>query len=426
VRRRITEAIVGVSALILVVLGVPLAIAVHQWFIDSEVVELQGTAARTLTEIDVPLDPSRLAALRDEPDAPPPFGVYDANGIKLFGEGPATADRAVTRALLGNPASTTDGKIVVATPITDDANEQLVGAVRLTDSLDEANHRSRAAWLVMGAAALVALALGWLMANRVARRLSQPLAVVAAAAARLGDGKSLGHTLPSGVGEIDTLARALSDSSQRVNEALARERRFSADVSHQLRTPLTAMRLRLDAARERAGPAIIDPLLDDLNRVEQTVEHLIAFARDNMPAASTVRLDLSVTEAVERWMDRATAEGRTITAGASQPVVTRGSSSSIEQILDVLIDNALHHGRGEIRITPRHIAGGGAIDVTDIGSMSAGDAEEVFVRHNGAHNGIGLALARSMAEAEGGRLLLARRRPTTFSLVLVHPGHLDS
>ena len=76
-RRRITVAIVGVAALILVVLGIPLAIAVHQSILDSEVVELQATAARTLTEINVPLDVAQLEKVSHEPDAPPPFSVYD-------------------------------------------------------------------------------------------------------------------------------------------------------------------------------------------------------------------------------------------------------------------------------------------------------------------------------------------------------------
>ena len=100
-RRRITEAIVGVSALILLVLGIPLALAVHQSILDSEVVELQATAARTLTEIDVRLDPTELAAVSTEPDAPPPFSVYDMAGNLLFGDGPPEADAAVRRSVFG-------------------------------------------------------------------------------------------------------------------------------------------------------------------------------------------------------------------------------------------------------------------------------------------------------------------------------------
>ncbi len=413
----------GVSALILLVLGIPLAIAVHRSVLDSEVVELQATAARTLTEIDVPLDPRELAAVSSEPDAPPPFSVYDAAGHLLFGDGPASADRAVHRALAGDPSSTSDTEIVVATPITDDTSERVVGALRLTESLAGVNHRARIAWLVMALTGLAALSVGWLIARRLARRLSRPVTDLADAAARIGDGHgTVQRAEASGIVEIDTLAAALSDSSERVNEALARERRFSADVSHQLRTPLTALRLRLEAARAPATSDVIDPALDDLARVEQTVAHLLAYARDAMPATSTVELDVAARRAADRWTERVSQRGRTLRVAASEPVRTGGSATSVDQILDVLIDNALHHGNGSIVITERRIAGGGAVDVSDEGAgIDQTDTERVFQRGHGDHHGIGLALARSLAEAEGGRLILARRAPTMFSLILLEP-----
>ncbi len=376
----------------------------------------------------MPLDTTELAAVSTEPDAPTPFSVYDATGVLLFGDGPPEADAAVRRALAGNPASTTDTEIVVATPITDDRTERIVGALRLTESLTGANHRSRVAWLEMAVTSLAALALGWLIAKRLARRLSQPITDLADAATRLGNGGTINRpTTPSGVAEIDTLATALADSSERINEALARERRFSADVSHQLRTPLTGMRLRLETARTAHDPHAIESALGDLQRLERTVDHLLAFARDAIPTTSTVRLDTAATEAVQRWQPRVATVGRTITTATAQPVTARASSASIEQILDVLIDNALHHGNGAITVTLRRIAGGGAIDVTDEGTvLQPADREQIFERGHGDRHGIGLALARSIAEAEGGRLILTRPQPTTFSLILLDPQEHDA
>ena len=426
-RGRITAAIVGVAALILVALGIPLAVAVHHWVLGSEVVELQATAARTLTEVAVPFDLTQLAAVAHEPDAPPPFGVYDGDGALVFGDGPLRGDEVVGRALAGVTVTTTHGQIVVATPIHLDTAEQIVGVLRVSESLDGVNRRSRFAWMIMAIAGAAALAVGWLIARRLAERLSRPVIDLASAAARVRDGGVLEWAGPSGVGEIDALAAVLVDGSQRVSDALTRERRFSADVSHQLRTPLTGLRLRLESmrARSESGDAI-DAALSDLARVESTVEHLLAFARDASAATGSLQLDVAARDAAERWGHRVRTAGRTVVVEAPDAIATVGSTVSVEQMLDVLIDNALRHGRGTIRVTARRMAGGGAINVSDEGdTITEHDEERIFRRHHGAHTGIGLALARSIAEVDGGRLLLTNRHPTTFSVILLDTDRLD-
>jgi signal transduction histidine kinase len=420
-RRRIAEAIVGVAAFILVVLGIPLALAVHSSILDNEVVQLQATAAHTLVEIDLPLDRTEIERVSAEQDALAPFGVYDTSGNLLVGVGPNLGDEAVREAQGGVTASTTNGRIVVATPIIDHNVEKVVGVLRVEKSLARADHRSRVAWLLMIAVGLSALGLAWIIARRLARALSQPVAELASAAARLGDGGTFKPAAPSGIVEIDTLSEAFAESSRRVNESLARERRFSADVSHQLRTPLTGLRLRLEAA-DTLDPESTAAALDDLARIEETVDYLIAFSRDSIPTMSAIRLDQAVERAVERWAGQAQAVHRELTADSVSPVLAIGSPAAVDQILDVLIDNAVHHGRGEIAISTRHLTGGAAIDVADEGDgIAQGEETRIFDRGFGHHNGIGLALARSMAEAEGGRLLLVHRRPTVFSLILLNP-----
>lgn len=93
---------------------------------------------------------------------------------------------------------------------------------------------------------------------------------------------------------------------------------------------------------------------------------------------------------------------RTIVAVPNCAAVVRASTASIDQILDVLIDNALGHGAGSIRVVTRSVAGGAAIDISDEGSSAdSGTDEELFFRGQGSNNGIGLAVARSIADAEG-------------------------
>ena len=196
-RRRITTAIVGVTAFVLLALGIPLAIIAERQLLDSEVVELQATAAETLTEIAVPLDSNELADIANEADPPPPFAVYGLDGTLVFGLGPEIAEPAVEAALRGESSSSTDGLIIVATPITDQ-NETVVGALRLSESLSGAQSRARRAWLVMAGAGAAALAIAWLIGSRIAKGLSRPVIELAALATRIGNGGQIDTHQPVG------------------------------------------------------------------------------------------------------------------------------------------------------------------------------------------------------------------------------------
>ena len=306
-RRRITAAIVGVTAFILVAVGLPLAVVAERSVVRSEVVKLQSDAAQTLTEIERPIDPAQLAELSGEPDAPPPFAVYDATGAKVFGVGPEPGDAAVAGALAGSTSTTSAGAIVVATPITE-SDEQLVGVLRIATSLTAVNSRVREVWLVMVAVGLVAIGCSWLIADRLGRRLASPIVELAEIARRTSVGGVLETTAPTGIVEIDQLHDALVDNSVQINDALTRERQFSADVSHQLRTPIAALRLKLEAAA--ANGQVDETALADLSRLEETVGHLLTYARDATPIASGCILADVIGEA-RRTLERAVREPRT-------------------------------------------------------------------------------------------------------------------
>ena len=421
-KRRITAAIVGVTTFILLALGIPLAVIAEQQFLDSEVVELQASAAEALTEIVVPLDPRELADIANEADTPPPFAIYDRDGTLLFGTGPRTAEPVVVSALSGRSSSSTDGQIVVATPITD-GDENIVGALRLSESLSGVQSRARRAWLVMAVAGAVAIAISWLIANRIARGLSRPVIELAASATQLGSGGVISGHEPVGIAEIDLLGAALVESSRRVSESLTRERRFSADVSHQLRTPLAGLRLKLETAQTGEGnqAQLATHALEDLDRVDSTVAHLLAFARDAVPVTSTSSLRDAALDAKQRWDAHAANLARPFTLTGEVAGHVQASTSSIEQVLEVLIDNAFEHGRGAVTMKLRQIPGGAAIDISDEGTVADLGDNELFRRGHGRNNGIGLSLARSIAEAEGGRLILTQTEPTTFSLFLLDP-----
>ncbi len=419
-RRRIRAAIVGVTAIVLLVLGIPLVIAVHRYLLDAEVVELQAAAATALTEIATPFARGQLRALDRDPDVPASAGVYDADGRKLAGDGPSRADATTRSALRGRSSSSVDGEIVVATPITAAGSERVLGALRVTESLADAEQRARTAWFAMAGAGAGALGLAGLIGNRLSQTLTAPLSELAERAATIGEEGGVAPQAPSGIEEIDALARALADRSDALTSSIARERRFGADVSHQLRTPLTALRLKVEEGL--AGEAEARSALADLDRIDQTIDHLLAVARDATPRPGPIDIAEATRATVERWRPRVTAAGRTLTLAPTQTTVGCVHRTSIDQVLDVLIDNAIRHGAGIITVSVRGLNGAAAIEVADEGtSIGLLDSERIFEHGHGTDHGIGLAVARSIADAEGGRLLLRSHQPTTFSLVVMGP-----
>ena len=422
-RRRISRAIVGVSVFVVLLLGVPLAIVAQRQILDREVVRTQAAAARMIARVEIPIDVQEFARETRSYRMDMHTALYGPDGVKVSGPGPARADAVVRRALGGQPAASTRRAIVVASPVVDRTSDAVIGAVRVAtprEPVDSATHR---AWLAMLAAIGLVLLVAWLVARRLAASLSRPVTDLAEVARRVGDGEVAVARPSTGIDEIDTLAASLVAGSQRVGEALARERRFTADVSHQLRTPITRLRLRLEEANLEGDAEELAHAEADLDRLEETVDHLLALARDAAPPQGTTDLAAIADAIIGRWADPVRRTGRRIEGDAARaPVVAVGGSVAIDQVVEVLVDNAVRHGVGTIRVTVRRIAGGAAIDVTDAGTgIADGDRDRIFGRREGRETGIGLALARSIAEAEGGRLLLIRTDPTTFSLILRSP-----
>lgn len=175
---------------------------------------------------------------------------------------------------------------------------------------------------------------------------------VAQAAARLGEGDFSVQAGRSGVAEVDAVASTLDATGARLGQVLARERAFSADASHQLRTALAGLRLRLEAARllpgADQGQAIADALAE-VDRLEGTVEQLLALARDAGVARD--RLDLSrVVEAMQQgWHGRLGASGRPLRFQLETELPpVRASEAAVLHVLDVLVGNAAEHGSGTV------------------------------------------------------------------------------
>jgi signal transduction histidine kinase len=421
VRRKIVAVMVATASLAVGLFALPLAVLVAKYLIDDERAEL--THAADLTALSATADLARGHA----PDALPAtesdltLAFYDRTGTRILGTGPEQADSGIRAALTGARVVDGDpgGDFRIDVPVSDDG--LIVGAVRASTPPTEAWTRIVAAWLIMGVIAGATLVAVWLVARREAARLSSPLERLSDFAEGIGQGR-LDPAPSTGVSEIDEVGASLAEAAHRVERTLARERAFAADASHQLRTPLAGLRLRLETALE--GPTgglrqAITSAVSATDRLERTVTDLLTLSRDTPRDRRNLDLTVLLDELRRDHHGRLAAAGRRLRIVESPDVpATAASEPALRQVLGVLLDNALEHGRGTVVVTVRDAGQALAIDIVDEGKITS--ADQMFVRRSptAAGHGIGLALARSLTEADGGRLVLSRHAPTTFTLLL--------
>jgi len=425
-RRRIQ--LVGVLAATLAIglFGVPLAVAVVVLLHSDEFNELERVADTAAVQVAPALVAGRpVAGFADDKDDGISVAVYALDGRLLAGTGPADGGAPVRQAAGGQVAhgsGTVGGHVVVAVPVT--SGERVVGVARAASPISRIYLQTALTWLGMAGLAGLALAGATLLARRQSRRLADPLVRLAAAAQTLGEGDFTVQAPPAGIEEIDAAGAALTRTAERLGELVGRERAFSADASHQLRTPLTGLRLRLETALdggEDLRPAVAGAL-ETADRLERTIDELLALARDAPSARTPADLPALLDELRDGWAQPLREAGRRLRLSVAPGLPdTRASAAATRQILDVLLANATRHGAGTVTVTAREADTAVAVDVADEGAGVHVPAAELFRRRTerAAGHGIGLALARALAEAEGGRLVLSRAVPApVFTLLL--------
>ncbi|WP_062430816.1 sensor histidine kinase [Herbidospora daliensis] len=398
-RQRALAAILGVTALAIVLFAVPLAVLTNDRYHDRTASDLARSASRHAT------------ALRDDPTVLPReddedilIGLYSKEGRLTAGAGPATSPLAARTVRDGLPHQGEEGAdYVAAAPIPSGT-----GVVRVATPAEEVDEEVYEAWQLIAILALAALGVGAAVAIYLSRRLAIPLERLTGAAQALGDGDFTVRAPKSGVLEVDQAGEALAATAGRLGEVLARERAFSGEVSHQLRTGVTGLMLGLESALDRPSPEKVAKAMARAERLQTIIEDLVTLSRDS--GHTPLDLPVLIAEIRADW------EEVTIRVDDDLPEVT-ASTAAVRQILLVLLDNARRHGAGQIALTVTDVGAGIALNVSDEGE-GVPEGRDIFGRIPRDGHGIGLGLARSLAEAEGGRLILRRDRPPTFSLLL--------
>jgi two-component system, OmpR family, sensor kinase len=315
--------------------------------------------------------------------------------------------------------------LFTAVPVVEGA--RTTGAVRVTQSVDAVRSEVRRDTLALIGLGVGALALGLIVAWLLAGFLSRPLRGLTAAARRVEAGDLGARAEEAGAREHREVAHAFNDMTERLGRSMAAQRDFVANAAHQLRTPLTGLRLRLEAAGLKADDPALRRDLEagehETERLARTVTDLLTLAREGQRPAAVAPLDLrgAAEGALDRWLSVAHERGRDLelrdrSAGAR--VVA--SAEDVAVILDNVIENAIEHTAPVTTVTIELLAGpgGAAIAVADAGpGLEPGEEERVFERffrgssrtERPSGSGLGLTIVRVLARRWGGEATIANR-----------------
>jgi signal transduction histidine kinase len=418
-----------VLVLAVVSLGVPLALSLRDRVnaeVHSQARSQADVVAATSADLLSPPSTAELSALVRSSGASVRGRVLivNARGLVLadsassstlgssYDSRPEIVAALQGRAVQTQRASHSLGENILATAVPVLRRGSTIGAVRITQSVAAVQHAVGSTVAKLALVAGIVLLLGLLAGALIARQVALPLRRLEGAARRVAGGDLSARAAAEGSSEQRSLSASFNEMADRVQRLIGAQREFVADASHQLRTPLTALRLRLEEARAAGGGAQVAVELDagtaEVDRLAAIVDELLILSRAEDRELDGERVDLpdAVLRAAERW--RVVAQAREI---ALKPVGEgKGTAwcarADLDRALDVLIENALRYSPtgGEVTIT----AGDGRIEVRDRGpGLAPGEEELVFERfHRGSAgragpvgSGLGLAIARTLARA---------------------------
>lgn len=440
-RRRLLLVLLAFAVVAVAGFAVPLLLSTAESRTNEFILSRSADAARFAAMAQTALAENNTDQLRDEVAAHSRvFGdgvlIVDARRTVVVAEGlPADDPRAVSaaEAALRNqtqprPADLrpwSSGDVLVSHAV--GTGVRVSGAVVLRTSVEPAVADIRVSWAGILLGAIVALLAAAVLVLRITRWVLRPIDQLAAGMHRMTQGRGDTHVeVVSGPPELRGLADEFNEMSDALAESAERQRALVADVSHQLRNPMAALRLRLDGLADRQEDEHdVRQMQVELERLEDLLDGMMALASadstatDLAAAETEAQCDAAtvLAERVESWHDAASAAGVQLAGQPLPPLPVRCSDSELAQVLDVVLDNAIKYaGRGA---TVTWSSSPGDHVTLDIRDNGPGVAEkdlprltERFWRAGAAPgSGLGLAIAERLVTARGGTFELYRVRP---------------
>ncbi|QBJ95368.1 HAMP domain-containing histidine kinase [Rhodococcus sp. ABRD24] len=421
-RRRILQSILAVVILTGLLLGVPLIYTAWLWVEDFTRSDLQARLDRMAAEIIV--QEGRSGVIENGLDTTS-LRLVVPEGGKLVVVYP-TPEQGAARLDIGASE--------VLSPLVESLSMGTSGSLRLEVPSDRTRTLQRQAIGAVTLLVLASMGAGAGVAVVTAKRLADPLKDVAERAARLAEGDFREVPRRHGIPELDRVSDVLDSATVEIAGRLQREHALVADVSHQLRSRLTAVRLRLDELSGHADPAVVheaEEAMAQVDRLTVAVDDLVRSSRNSSAADRTpVSVVGELASVVADWQGPYKEAGRVLRLRGEPRLMAATTGSRLREAISVLIDNALRHGAGTCTVSVRLVSPAGretpketrvCVEVSDEGEgVSDRLAPHIFDRgfSGSGSTGLGLALARALIEADGGRLELQRRRPALFAAFL--------
>jgi signal transduction histidine kinase len=426
VRRRLFLVTLAVTTLVVAAFAIPLAVLVRDVARDRAVTEAEQDIAALGPVLAVDPAPELLEAaiVRTPSGTDGRFAVLLPDGTQVGDPTELPAD-AVELAREGRLAfsQSADGDLHVYGPVVLGSEEVVVLRVRVPEAV--AREGVVTAWLVLALVAVVLVIVAVLATDRLARSVTRPAADLATTSRTLAAGDTGARAAVAGPPEIADVAEALNLLAERIEELLAAERERVADLSHRLRTPLTALRLDAEGLDAEA-------IVADVDRLEAEVSELIREARRPLHEQVAVRADLGdvVRARAAFWGALADDDERTWTCEVAGPErhVVRLSDDDVAAVVDVLVGNVFAHTPEGTPYRVEVIAEPGFVTLAvEDGGPGIDDPAEVVDRgvSGGGSTGLGLDIAASTARLAGGSLSVERGTGLGGARILVRLPTVD-
>ncbi|MFC5818124.1 sensor histidine kinase [Nonomuraea harbinensis] len=442
--RRLLVVLVPLAVMLVAALGVPLSVTVAEREVQETYVDRLNDVGRFASLAETALSTGRTEALQLELARYHelygiPVAVIDTSGTVLLGPTDAYREAArsepgmgpiVTAALAGaRPEPSGDwapwagSALVVAEPVGRDS--EVVGAIVTISDLSKTRGRIMLRWAQLAGIGLLPLIALMAVAWPVSAWVLRPVRELDAASSRISQGDlTIRADAEAGPAELRRLAESFNTMMDAVENAVQRQRAFVSDASHQLRNPLTSLRLAVESLEPHLrasgdGRQVYDVAVDELKAMQRLLNSLQASARmESIRTASPVDLDAVLATRVERWRALTATAGQTLAVDVPPGLRLLEPTGGLGSILDELISNALRLSDARVvEVTARAVpAGGGVVTIAvrdDGQGIEASERAQALRRfwrsprhQNVSGTGLGLAICADLVGAAGGELRL--------------------